>query len=437
MDLEINNSVYKYKFFGKQLKSPQKEDFCITNDDILACKDYHLRQKLYNKKCNDLQFKIEIAPAVLLYIAEVLLVFLFILKHPDIIPEKNSWFVYIFLFACPFLFCYPFVIWQSAIISLCLWFIKPEEICDSIAKKIIKDKPTKPNMFEQVQMYKNACSNFEDGKMNLWQKHAGIDSVNYDIVLFGSKCIIELVGKIIKFTDHNNGIIYKDNLRQEQKFWYELDPYDFELEVAHWFEQQGYHTHVISKTGDGGIDIIVSKPNYIAYVQCKRYRTSKVDRPTLNALYGNVCADKVNQGIVVCLLGVTEEAKEFASKVGIKIITVDDLAPENSLFFQKKRKQSLQSSPIQDNQYWCKIGKLILNTNCYSTQEDLRPVIEKWEHKEMYHILEYKGLFYCIHGQETDMNDFRVWLNKELCMKRIPIKKSYRRKGYYRSHYWR
>ena len=103
MDLEINNSVYKYKFFGKQLKSPQKEDFCITNDDILACKDYHLRQKLYNKKCNDLQFKIEIAPAVLLYIAEVLLVFLFILKHPDIIPEKNSWFVYIFLFAaCPF-----------------------------------------------------------------------------------------------------------------------------------------------------------------------------------------------------------------------------------------------------------------------------------------------------------------------------------------------
>ena len=206
-------------------------------------------------------------------------------------------------------------------------------------------------MFEQVQMYKNACSNFEDGKMNLWQKHAGIDSVNYDIVLFGSKCIIELVGKIIKFTDHNNGIIYKDNLRQEQKFWYELDPYDFELEVAHWFEQQGYHTHVISKTGDGGIDIIVSKPNYIAYVQCKRYRTSKVDRPTLNALYGNVCADKVNQGIVVCLLGVTEEAKEFASKVGIKIITVDDLAPENSLFFQKKRKQSLQSSPIQDNQF--------------------------------------------------------------------------------------
>ncbi len=409
MDLEINNSIYNYNFFGKLIKPPQMEDYSITNNDIWVCKDYSSKLESYNKKCEDVKIKIQMVPGTILYIVEVVL---FILRRPDIISKENNWFICCFLIACPFVFFYPLVIMQSVIISLCLWFIKPEMICESIAKKITKGEPVKPEQFEQVEMYKNACNDFENNKMNLRLKHTGIDAVNYDISQFGSKCVQELVSKIIKFTDYKNGIIYRDNLRQEQKFWFGLDPYDFEREVAYWFQQQGFDTQVTRKSGDGGVDIILSKPNYKAYVQCKRYRTTKVDRPTLNALYGNVCADNVNEGIVVCLLGITEEAKEFANKVGIKVITVDDLAPENTLFFHKITKPSLLSSPTQNNRSWCKIGKLILNTNCFRTQDDINSLIGKWEHKEMYHILEYKGLYYCINGQETEMNEFQVWLNK-------------------------
>ena len=120
-----------------------------------------------------------------------------------------------------------------------------------------------------------------------------------------------------------------------------MNPFEFEKEVAYWFEQQGYNSIVTKKTGDGGVDIIISKGKYKAYVQCKRYKTSKIDRPTLNALYGVVCADNVDQGIVVCLLGITDEANEFAKKVGIKIITVDELAPKDDLFQHKIKKETL------------------------------------------------------------------------------------------------
>lgn len=314
--------------------------------------------------------------------------------------------------------------------------IIPEKIHTYFAAKIIGEKPSCPKKWNKVNAYKNEYKKFEDKQIEYRIKYPGISDADYDLFVFGSICVKSMINEIVLYTNVQNGIIYKDNLRLEQKYWFDLDPFEFEKEVAYWFEQQGYKSMVTPKSGDGGIDIIISKGEYKAYVQCKRYKTSKVDRPTLNALYGVVCADNVNQGIVVCLLGITDEANEFAKKVGIKVVTIDELAPKEDLFHHKVKKESLCTHLVKNNKYWIEIGKLKLNTNAYRTEKDILDQASKWINKDLYHPIEYHGIFLCIYGSKDDFEKFASWYSIKLKAKTYP-KRDNRKKSYRRNKYWR
>lgn len=369
-------------------------------------------------------------PGVIAYIAELIYIG-FVLFNNSNVSIPHNWFSYMVMTIFPFLIAPMAVALQAGLLSL---FI-PEKVFKKIAFKFVGIAPALPPKWEKVNDYMKECKQFEKKENDYCLEFPGIYKTDYDLSSFGAKCIESFLKEVISFTNIQNGVIYKENLRQEQRYWFDLDPFEFEKEVAYWFEQQGYNSIVTPKTGDGGVDIIISKGKYKAYVQCKRYKTSKVDRPTLNALYGVVCADKVDQGIVVCLLGITDEANEFAKKVGIKIVTVDELAPKDDLFQHKIKKETLCACPVQNNKYWVEVGNFKLNTNAYRKQENVLEKSSKWDNSELYHPVEYNGIYLCLYCSQDDFFKFSEWYR--LKEKASSYTRKYKKKSYRKNKYWR
>lgn len=377
MDISIDNKSYSYCFIGETLHRPLIDTFGINQNDISKYKEHEEKTDEYKKRLDNMTFYISMIPGVIAYIAELIYIF----NNPKV-SFPHNWFLSAVMAIFPFLVAPLAVAWQAGLLSLLI----PEKAFKKIALKIVGIAPALPPKWEKVNDYKMKCEQFKEKEIDYLFEFPGIHKTDYDLSAFGAKCIESFLKEVISFTNIQNGIIYKENLRQEQRYWFDLNPFEFEKEVAYWFEQQGYNPIVTKKTGDGGVDIIISKGKYKAYVQCKRYKTSKVDRPTLNALYGVVCADNVDQGIVVCLLGITDEANEFAKKVGIKIITVDELAPKDYLFQHKIKKETLCAYPVQNNKYWVEVGNFKLNTNAYRRRENVLEKSSKWNNSELYHL---------------------------------------------------
>lgn len=425
MDISIDNKSYSYSFIGETLHRPLIDTFGINQNDISKYKEHEEETDEYKKRLDNMTFYISMIPGVIAYIAELIYIF----NNPKV-SFPHNWFLSAVMAIFPFLLAPLAVAWQACLLSL---FI-PKKAFKKIALKIVGIAPALPPKWEKVNDYKMKCEQFKEKEIDYLFEFPGIHKTDYDLSAFGAKCIESFLKEVISFTNIQNGIIYKENLRQEQRYWFDLNPFEFEKEVAYWFEQQGYNSIVTKKTGDGGVDIIISKGKYKAYVQCKRYKTSKVDRPTLNALYGVVCADNVDQGIVVCLLGITDEANEFAKKVGIKIITVDELAPKDDLFQHKIKKETLCAYPVQNNKYWVEVGNFKLNTNAYRRRENVLEKSSKWNNSELYHPVEYKGIYLCLYCRQDDFVKFSEWYKLK---EKASYTRKYKKKLYRRNRYWR
>ncbi|MBD9006043.1 MAG: restriction endonuclease [Porphyromonadaceae bacterium] len=425
MDISIDNKSYSYSFIGETLHRPLIDTFGINQNDISKYKEHEEETDEYKKRLDNMTFYISMIPGVIAYIAELIYIF----NNPKV-SFPHNWFLSAVMAIFPFLLAPLAVAWQACLLSL---FI-PKKAFKKIALKIVGIAPALPPKWEKVNDYKMKCEQFKEKEIDYLFEFPGIHKTDYDLSAFGAKCIESFLKEVISFTNIQNGIIYKENLRQEQRYWFDLNPFEFEKEVAYWFEQQGYNSIVTKKTGDGGVDIIISKGKYKAYVQCKRYKTSKVDRPTLNALYGVVCADNVDQGIVVCLLGITDEANEFAKKVGIKIITVDELAPKDDLFQHKIKKETLCAYPVQNNKYWVEVGNFKLNTNAYRRRENVLEKSSKWNNSELYHPVEYKGIYLCLYCHQDDFVKFSEWYKLK---EKASYTRKYKKKLYRRNRYWR
>lgn len=410
MDISIDNKSYSYSFIGETLHRPLIDTFGINQNDISKYKEHEEETDEYKKRLDNMTFYISMIPGVIAYIAELIYIF----NNPKV-SFPHNWFLSAVMAIFPFLLAPLAVAWQACLLSL---FI-PEKAFKKIALKIVGIAPALPPKWEKVNDYKMKCEQFKEKEIDYLFEFPGIHKTDYDLSAFGAKCIESFLKEVISFTNIQNGIIYKENLRQEQRYW---------------FEQQGYNSIVTKKTGDGGVDIIISKGKYKAYVQCKRYKTSKVDRPTLNALYGVVCADNVDQGIVVCLLGITDEANEFAKKVGIKIITVDELAPKDDLFQHKIKKETLCAYPVQNNKYWVEVGNFKLNTNAYRRRENVLEKSSKWNNSELYHPVEYKGIYLCLYCHQDDFVKFSEWYKLK---EKASYTRKYKKKLYRRNRYWR
>ncbi len=110
-------------------------------------------------------------------------------------------------------------------------------------------------------------------------------------------------------------------LRKKYEYWIGLSPQDFEHEVAELLESIGYYAKRTPATGDGGVDIILSKKGRGILVQCKKY-SSKVGPAPVRELYGVMISRGVKDGWVVGLSGFTDGARKFAEKHGIRLVDV-------------------------------------------------------------------------------------------------------------------
>ena len=419
MKISIENIEYNYNFIGEPIKLIDLKDYSLKEEDVLCKKNYDILLQKYTEKIDNIETNIIFAIGGLIYICEVIAVIQY--NSPHI--KFDNIFATLCLLGGVILAGIPLSGWQGGIISAFL----PKSLLGKAANMFVQ-RPHKPEIYEQVARYQEALKENDKILHDLSLKYYGLSSANYDLSQLGADKIQCLVSLIIKYINLQNGIITKDNLRKEQQYWYNLDPFEFEEEVAYWFTQQGYKSSVTSKTGDGGIDVIIKKGDYIGYVQCKRYTNSKVDRPTLNALYGVVCADGATQGIIVSLEGVTNEAKEFAKRTNIRIVCIDDLAPKEDLFHHVIKEKTLSLTPQKQNDSWCNIGNVFLNTNCFRTMKDLQKFVTKFDNNSKYHPIEYWNLFYLIYCDDNVSDSFTTWLKNETSIKTSSSNKTYRKK---------
>lgn len=95
-----------------------------------------------------------------------------------------------------------------------------------------------------------------------------------------------------------------------------MNPREFELFTAKLFDQLGYVSTVTQASRDGGKDVILQNKSGTMYVECKHYQGS-VGREIANKLYGVMCADKVQGGIIITTGHFTKDCIEFCRRVGI------------------------------------------------------------------------------------------------------------------------
>lgn len=112
---------------------------------------------------------------------------------------------------------------------------------------------------------------------------------------------------------------------KEQAWWWTLDGWQFEQEVARVFRLNGYKATVTKGSGDGGVDIILKKENYKAIVQCKHHHNPLSPEPVraLWGIKGDWSADEV---IMVASSGLTSASVEFVrNKPNYKVLNLDDI----------------------------------------------------------------------------------------------------------------
>lgn len=110
-----------------------------------------------------------------------------------------------------------------------------------------------------------------------------------------------------------------------RNWWWRLDGWEFEEEVAKVFRLNGFKAEVTPKTSDGGADLILYKNDEKYAVQCKHWR-QEVPVSCMRELKGiqeDLRADKL---IMVASSGMTSGARDYLkNKPYFKVLTLNDV----------------------------------------------------------------------------------------------------------------
>jgi len=95
----------------------------------------------------------------------------------------------------------------------------------------------------------------------------------------------------------------------------------FERQLAEVYRQQGY---VVEETGgggaDGGIDLKLFKDGRVTVVQCKHWKTWKVNVKPIRELYGVMMAEKADAAIFITSHEYTSDALKFVGDKPMELI---------------------------------------------------------------------------------------------------------------------
>ncbi|MDG4594710.1 MAG: restriction endonuclease [Candidatus Contendobacter sp.] len=82
----------------------------------------------------------------------------------------------------------------------------------------------------------------------------------------------------------------------------------------------------IGRNGDGGIDGIIKEDKLgldVVYIQAKRWDNNPVGRPDVMQFAGALQAQRANKGIFITTSRFTDDARNYVSQIGSKIVLID------------------------------------------------------------------------------------------------------------------
>ncbi|MCA9919061.1 MAG: restriction endonuclease [Anaerolineales bacterium] len=110
---------------------------------------------------------------------------------------------------------------------------------------------------------------------------------------------------------------------------YNLQPAEFEQYVARLFRQKKYKVMVRGRSGDLGVDLVVTRTGgKRAIVQCKRYRNT-IGPDIVRELYGTLIHEGVSHAFLVTTADISDSAREWAQGKPMTLIdglTLVDIA---------------------------------------------------------------------------------------------------------------
>jgi restriction system protein len=96
----------------------------------------------------------------------------------------------------------------------------------------------------------------------------------------------------------------------------------FELLVGEAFRQQGYTVRETGLGGaDGGIDLVLHKEGKLTLVQCKRWKTQRVDVKVVREMFGLLAHHQASNVKIIAVGAYTADAERFATGKPIELIT--------------------------------------------------------------------------------------------------------------------
>lgn len=136
---------------------------------------------------------------------------------------------------------------------------------------------------------------------------------------------IELLPENSKYRQKCLAMLRKTTPIYTEEYWWNLDGWQFEEEVAKVFMRRGYQADVTKGSGDGGVDIILKKNGRISIVQCKHHKHPVPPEP-IRALYGCKPDFKADEVIRIASSGVTEGGIKFIeNKPDFQIFELKDI----------------------------------------------------------------------------------------------------------------
>ena len=107
-------------------------------------------------------------------------------------------------------------------------------------------------------------------------------------------------------------------------YWSKMDGAKFEHEMASLFRLAGFQAQVTKASGDGGIDIILTRGTRRIAVQCKRYQKD-VGPHVIRDLWGTMHHQGYEEGCIVTTAYFTQGVKDFARGKNIYLINMRDI----------------------------------------------------------------------------------------------------------------
>jgi restriction system protein len=117
---------------------------------------------------------------------------------------------------------------------------------------------------------------------------------------------------------------HRSNLDYNIDFKDITDPLEYENEICNLFSKAGFKSHITSKTGDQGIDVIAEKNGFKVGVQCKLY-SSKIGNSAVQEAFSGKVFYNLNFAIVCSNAEYTKSALQLASTCKVSLLHHMDL----------------------------------------------------------------------------------------------------------------